>query len=170
MEGHNDAQTATRVWSRKRRTSAQCASLRTITVGFPVGYPIIYYSHPESRSNSAQTLLPTLTPLRSGRAARPPTHGILPVRASRSVTAHTDPAVTVMRDRGACSVYPGAVSQEREERLRTPRTYPGGMVGYPPLPSPAPASLSALFSLSATYEASSFCHFCSKLHIHGARP
>ena len=97
------------------------------------------------------------------------TQGILPLRAPRPVTGHTDPAVTVTPRPAACSVYPGAVSQEREKRLHTLRTQAGGMVGYPP-PSSHPPSISPLFSLSGTYEPSLSATFCSKLHIHRALP
>ena len=130
---------------RKKRTSAQCASLRAITVGFPSGYPIVHYSHLDDRSNSAQSLPLMITPLRLERSAMPLTQGILPVRAWWMCHMHAAPAVTVTKRRGTCAVYPGAGSLEAGERLRTYRTYPDGMVGYPASSLP-PFPLFLLFS------------------------
>jgi len=63
---------------RKKRTSAQRASHRRYTVGLPSVYPIVHYSHPEERSNSAQNSRGTITLLKTRGERMPATHGNSP--------------------------------------------------------------------------------------------
>jgi len=60
--------------------------LRAIHGRRPCRYPIVPYSHRESRSNSARHCLPTITPLGLWGTGRAPTHGVSPSWASRVCT------------------------------------------------------------------------------------
>ena len=157
-EGHNDAQTATRVWVRKRRTSAHRPSPTSLRLKSPFVYPIVHPFEHKRRSNSARKDTPTVTHLRTWAGITSPTHGNLPNRATRVCTAHLSSACVCSRDINhelGGVMDPGAGSLSSVEGLYVLPTMLGGMVGRSP-PRPAPPTV---FTVGQPFRRCQIPHF-----------
>jgi len=75
-KSNNDAHQRSREYPRKKWTMRNSASLRAIHGGYPFAIRSFIQSHLEDASNSAQTLLQTVTGMEIRRGAEAPTHGV----------------------------------------------------------------------------------------------